>query len=166
MNRRKGSVPGRRHGVATVELALLLPFLCFLFAVAIDYARIFYFGVTVENCARNGAYYASRYPNSNYVYNDIYGYTSMDDAVTRDASNLSANGGAAPTYTVYYSSSSSGPFTQTTEPSSGGYVQVTVNWTFTSLTNYPGLPSSVNVSRQCVMQIAPSMPTFSSSSGG
>jgi hypothetical protein len=32
--------------------------------------------VTVQNCARNGAYYASDYPNNSYLYNDIYGYSS------------------------------------------------------------------------------------------
>src|SRR5205809_577937 len=83
------SHPKRRAGAATVELALLLPFLCFLFVIAVDYARVFYFAVTVQNCARNGAYYASNYPNNNYVYNDIYGYTSLDDAILRDAGNLS-----------------------------------------------------------------------------
>ncbi|HXG12134.1 MAG TPA: TadE family protein, partial [Gemmataceae bacterium] len=56
----------QRRAASSVELAVLLPFLCFLFVIAIDYARIFYFGVTLENCARNGAYYCSNYPNANY----------------------------------------------------------------------------------------------------
>jgi hypothetical protein len=30
---------GREAGAATVELAALLPFLCFLFVAAVDYAR-------------------------------------------------------------------------------------------------------------------------------
>src|SRR5919197_6524949 len=85
-----------RRGASTVELAILLPFLCFLFCVAIDYARVFYFALTVQNCARNGAYYASDYPNNSYLYNDIYGYKNLDDAVLRDASNLSPT----PTYTI------------------------------------------------------------------
>jgi Flp pilus assembly protein TadG len=145
----------RRRGAAAVELATLLPFLMFLFVVAIDFARIFYCAVTVQNCARNGAYYASDYPNNSYVYNDIYGYTSLDDAVTRDAGNLSPT----PTYTVSYGPSANGPFTSTTKPASG-YVQVTVTWTFQSLTNFPGIPGTVTLSRQSVMEIAPAMPTF------
>jgi hypothetical protein len=124
--------------------------------IAIDYARIFYFAVTVQNCARNGAYYASNYPNNNYLYNDIYGYQSLNDAILRDAGNLTP----APTYTVRYGSSASGPFTMTEEPSSGGYVQVTVHWTFHSITKFPGVPATVNLSRSSVMQIAPSMPSF------
>ncbi|HBI41381.1 MAG TPA: hypothetical protein DDY78_00805 [Planctomycetales bacterium] len=145
-----------RRGVAAVELAVLLPFLCFLFVVAVDYARIFYMAVTVQTCARNGAYYASNYPNNSYLYNDIYGYANLNDAILRDAGNLSPT----PTYTVYYGSSPNGPFTQTTEPSRGGYVQVTVNWTFHTITGYPGVPSNVSLARSCVMEIAPATPTF------
>jgi Flp pilus assembly protein TadG len=141
--------------VATVELALVAPVLCFLFVVATDFARIFYYAVTVQNCARNGAYYAADYPNNSYLYNDIYGYTSLDDAVKRDASNLSPS----PTYTVFYGSSATGPFTATTKPASG-YVQVTVTWTFQSITNFPGLPSNVSLSRSAVMRISPAMPNF------
>ena len=145
-----------RGGAASVELALLLPFLCFLFVIAVDYARLFYFAVTVQNCARNGAYYASNYPNNNYNYNDIYGYKDLNDAITRDASNLSP----APTYTVGYGTSADGPFDSSTEPAQDGYVQVTVSWTFNSLTKFPGVPSTVNLQRSAVMQIAPAMPTF------
>ena len=146
----------QRRAVAAVELAVLLPFLCFLFVVAVDFARIFYLAITVQNCARNGAYYASDYPNNSYQYNDIYGYSSLNDAILRDAGNLSP----APTYTVFYGSSPTGPFNQTTAPSSGGYVQVTVNWTFQTITNYPGVPSSVALSRSCVMEMSPATPSF------
>ena len=144
-----------RPAVAAVELAVLLPFLCFLFVVAVDYARIFYYAITVQNCARNGAYYASNYPNNSYLYNDIYGYTDLDDAVLRDAGNLSP----APTYQVGYGSSANGPFTQSTSQA-GGYVQINVTWTFQSVTNFPGVPSSVTLTRSSVMEVAPAMPNF------
>jgi Flp pilus assembly protein TadG len=39
------------RGAATVELAVLLPFLCFLFVAAVDSARVLYDGITVQNCA-------------------------------------------------------------------------------------------------------------------
>jgi Flp pilus assembly protein TadG len=146
----------RRRGAVAVEFAVLLPFLCFMFVTAVDFARVFYLAITVQNCARNGAYYASNYPNSDYVYNDIYGYTSLNDAVLRDAGNLSP----APTYTVYYSDNATGPFTQTVSPESGGFVQVTVNWTFQTITNYPGVPNNVTLQRSCIMQMAPASPNF------
>lgn len=148
---------GKRIGASTVELAFLAPFLCWLFVVAVDYARIFYYGITLENCARNGAYYASNYPDNNYNYTNIYGYSSLSAAILADAGNLSP----APTYTVAYGSSASGPFNQNTSPNNGGgYVQVTVSWTFQSLTNYPGIPTTVSLNRTAIMQVAPAMPSF------
>jgi len=156
MRRLRRSDRRARRGAVAVEFAVLLPFLCFLFVTAVDFARVFYLAITVQNCARNGAYYASNYPNNSYLYNDIYGYKNLDDAVGRDAGNLSP----APTYTVYYGSSPNGPFTQTTAPASGGYVQVTVDWTFRTITNYPGVPNNVALSRSCVMQMAPATPNF------
>jgi hypothetical protein len=54
----KKSVLGR-PGAAAVEFAVLLPFLAFLFIIAIDWARVFYYSVTCLNCARNGALWAS-----------------------------------------------------------------------------------------------------------
>ena len=47
-----------RRGASTVEMAIVLPFLTLLFLITIDFCRIFYFTITVENCARNGALWA------------------------------------------------------------------------------------------------------------
>src|SRR5262249_3064330 len=44
-----------RRAAAAVELAVLLPFLMFLFVIAVDWSRVFYASVIVSNCARNGA---------------------------------------------------------------------------------------------------------------
>src|SRR4051794_34883503 len=73
-----------RRGVAAVELALLLPFLAFLFVLAVDWSRVFYYSLVVENCARNGAIFSS----------DPYAlvqspYTTVQDAALADAPNLS-----------------------------------------------------------------------------
>lgn len=149
--RTAGTQRGRR-GATVVEFAILLPFLMFLFVVAVDFSRVFYFGVVVENCARNGAYYASNYPNASYLYNDIYGYKNLDDAVLRDASNLytAADPSTKPTYTVTYLGAAG----------STQYVQVTVQWNFRSVTNFPGVPSLVKITRTVTMEMAPSMPEF------
>jgi len=150
-----------RRGAATVELAILTPFLFFLFLLAIDYARVFYFAVTLQNCARNGAYYASNYPNANYIYNDIYGYKTLDEAVMSDAASMydPADVSTKPTYTVQYSTSQTGPFTLTTEPAEG-FAQCKVQWTFKSLTRFPWIPASVPLTRTSTMRIAPVLPKF------
>jgi Flp pilus assembly protein TadG len=152
-------VPARPHaaarrGATVVELAIVLPFLLFLFVIAIDYARIFYYGVILENCARNGAYYASDYPNANYVYNDIYGYKNLDEAIYKDAVNISPQ----PKYSVAYSSTLTGTYDST--PVSSGYVQVTLTWTFTTITQFPGVPSTVDMKRSVIMKMSPVMPNF------
>ena len=48
-----------RPGAASVELAVLLPFLGFMFVIAVDYGWIFNFALTAENAAREGALYGS-----------------------------------------------------------------------------------------------------------
>src|SRR5260370_14853076 len=44
-----------RPATAAAELAVLLPFLMFLFVVTVDWARAFYFSVVIANSARQGA---------------------------------------------------------------------------------------------------------------
>jgi hypothetical protein len=51
------SVRGAREGIAATELAVLLPFLTFIFVIAINFSRVFYYFLTIENCALSGAEY-------------------------------------------------------------------------------------------------------------
>jgi len=143
-----------RPGATVVELAFVLPFLLFLFVIAVDYARIFYYGIILENCARNGAYYASDYPNANYVYNDIYGYKNLDEAVYKDAANIRP----LPKYTVTYSSSLKGSYGAA--PLNTGYVQLTLTWQFKTITQFPGVAGTVDMQRSVIMKMSPVMPNF------
>jgi Flp pilus assembly protein TadG len=141
-----------RSAAAVVELALLLPFLMLLFVLAIDFARIFYFMLTLENCARNGAYFAGNYPG-------IYAYATMNAAVQADAPNLSP----APTYTINYATTESGPYTLSTPPLDSrnlatGFVEVRVNWDFRTISRFPGVPALTTLSRSSRMRMAPVIP--------
>jgi Flp pilus assembly protein TadG len=130
---------GSRRGAATAELAILLPFLAFLFVVAIDFCRVFYVSLTLVNCARNGALYlADPLTASESPYAD---YTA---AALADAGNLSP----APTVT-----SASG-----TDVNGDPYVEVTVAFTFQTFTNYPGVPSTLNLTRTVHMCTFPNTP--------
>src|SRR5262245_44444013 len=71
-----------RRATAALELALLLPILCCLFGAAVDFARVFYSDLTVVNCARNAAVYASQDPTT---AKDTEGIKA---AARRDATNL------------------------------------------------------------------------------
>lgn len=46
-----------------VEFALVLPFIIVLFVAVIEFARAALIGITVENCAREGARYATTHPD-------------------------------------------------------------------------------------------------------
>ena len=124
------------RGTAAVELAILLPFIVFLFAIVVDFGRIFYFSQVVENCARAGALYASD-PDAE----STSPYTSVEQAARADATNLNPQ-----------------PTVTSTTGSEGGnpYVRVTCTWAFQTVTHYPGVPTSTNLSRTVQMrQVAP-----------
>jgi Flp pilus assembly protein TadG len=138
----------RRPGAAAVELAVLLPFLCFIFVIAVDYARIYYYSLTMENAARNGAYFASDYPG-------LYSFTTAADVTLADLTNMSPT----PQVDINYGTAPTGPFTSPT-PITAGYVEVRVTWTFYSITSFPGVPNTTTLIRTCRMQMAPIEPSF------
>lgn len=131
---------GRRPAVAAVELALLLPFLAFLLVVAVDYARVFYYSLTITNCARNGALYGC-----DPVTAQQSAYTSVEEAALADASNLQ------PTPTVS---------SKTVSDAGGDQIEVTVNYTFNTITKYPGVPNTLDLSRTVRMRMVQTLPNF------
>ena len=44
----------RRRAGAAAEFAVLLPFLIFLAVIGTDWARLFYYTISIESCARTG----------------------------------------------------------------------------------------------------------------
>src|SRR5262245_8856944 len=130
---------GCRRGAAAVELAVLLPLLIFLFAVAVDFARCFHYSVTVNNCARNGALYAS-----DPIVAAESPYGSVQEAALADASNLQ------PTPTV---SSTTG-----TDADGNAYIEVTVTYAFQSITGYPGIPNAIDLTRTVRMRKSSAVP--------
>jgi len=133
-------LPGKRRGAAVVELAILLPLLVFLFVIGVDYARLFYYSLTVANCARNGALYGCDPTGAT-----TSPYSSIEQACLADAGSLSP----APTVSYNYASDTS-----------GNYVEVTVTYEFHTITNYPGVPNTVNIARTVRMRMIPAVPNF------
>ena len=128
----------RRQGAAAVELAVLAPFLVFLFVIAVDWSRIFYYSLTVNNCARNGALYAAD-PYSTTAQP----YANITQAALADAPSLS------PQPTV---ASASGADTQ------GSYVECTVSYTFTTVSNFPGINRNTPIVRTVRVYTVPKVP--------
>ena len=146
-----------RKGVQVVEFAILLPFLAFMFVIAVDWARVFYYSIAVRNCARNGAMYmslqqsarttTSPYTDSGYVNLYVNSASPVTAAALADASDLTPS----PTVTSTTGSDRYGP-----------YVEVTVSYPFHTLTDFSVgnflVPSSLNVTSTVRMYVPPESP--------
>jgi Flp pilus assembly protein TadG len=146
-----------RKGAQVVELAILLPFLAFMFVIVVDWARIFYYSITVKNCARNGALYlaqqqsarttTSPYTDSGLVNLYVNSPSPVTAAALADASDL------RPTPTVTSATGSDGY---------GPYVEVTVSYPFRTVTNFSVgnflVPSSTTVTSTVRVYVPPEDP--------
>jgi Flp pilus assembly protein TadG len=132
-------VPRQRRAAAAVELAIVLPFLAFMFVVAVDFCRVLYYSQAVSTGARNGVLYLA--DPSGPIQSQ---YASLQDAVQADASSDYAS-----QLTVTQTSG-----TDTVGP----YTQITVSYPFTSLTNFPGIPKTLTVNRTAYVRPAPVTP--------
>src|SRR5262245_59372952 len=124
----------RRRAAASVEFAVLLPFICFAFVVAVDFSRVYYYSIAVSNCARNG---------------------SADQAHALDSAGITA---AAQVDAVNLDLSQLGVTSSTDSSTSPTYVDVTVSYPFTKITNYPGIPDKVSLNRTVRMSVVPATP--------
>jgi Flp pilus assembly protein TadG len=131
-----------RRGASAVELAILLPFLVLIFLVALDFGRIYYYTLTIENSARNGALWACD------PFAPQYSYSSVQDAVQADAANLS------PAIDNNNITSSAG-----VDASGNATVTVTVSYNFNLITNYLPIPNPYTVTRSVTMRKEGILPT-------
>lgn len=126
----------KRDGIAATELAILLPFLVFVFIVVIDYCRIFFVTQTVEQAAQVGVLYASdtvpRAPGVNAE-------TATRNAVLADAVSLDPPIAAS----------------DISISTAGGVATVTVTYRHRTLTRYLGGASDTVITRQASMAVQP-----------
>jgi Flp pilus assembly protein TadG len=148
----------RRSGVAAVELAVLLPFLMFVFLVAVDFTRVLYYTITIENCLHNGAIFSGQIfdnQNQQWIGNNQYWQgpngqllSAASAAADVDGANLN------PALSSANVSTSSG-----TDSSGNPVVNVTITYTFYTLIPYPGIPSPLTISRTMQARVAPATPS-------
>src|SRR5437899_3144892 len=131
-------------GSAFIELGLFFPVLLLLLLGAIDFSRLYYASITLINAAEVGAQYGSKTVTSS---SDSSG---MATAATNDASDLTGV-----TATAAQSCTCSGT-SQACNGTCGGtkHIWVTVNtsYAFNTLFPYPGIPSSIAMTRTAVMR--------------
>ena len=130
-----------RRGAAAVELAMLLPVLVFTSMMAVDFARVAYVQVTLQNCARNGALYEF-YTKAGFSLPS--GWTSLSTAASADAPST-MSGDAS--FSVAATSPAS---------SSNNYVTVTVTYAYKPMAlpamgGLPSIPGSITLSQSATM---------------
>jgi Flp pilus assembly protein TadG len=150
-----------RRGAAAVELAVLLPFLLFLAVVSADWARLLYFTIAVETCARSGALVlsdetnwkqspanpnvATPYP-AGFCAAGTPALSAAEKAVVEGAARAeSPNLTPAPVVSA----------THAIDSASNATVSVTVTRPFTAIVRFPGVPTAETVSRTVTMRVAP-----------
>lgn len=138
------------RGIAIVEFAILVPALMMLLIGLIEMGRFAYYSIIVANAARAGAQYGAQ----NLV--TAADSTGMKQAALNDGQNIS--GLTVPTPPSYSCQCADGTAStcEATDCSSSHrltYVQVDTRGTYSSLFNYPGLPSTFTVNSQAIMQV-------------
>jgi Flp pilus assembly protein TadG len=138
-----------RGGVAAVELTFVLPLMIFMCMATIDFARVAFAQITIQNCARNGALYEF-YKAAGYTMPS--GWTSLSAAVQADAGSLTV------TVPTTYGANAN-PYTPKSTTDNTITVAVQCNFTlisYPSFSNLPSLPGSLTLVQVATMPYPPS----------
>jgi hypothetical protein len=121
----------------------MAPFLTFLFVAATDYARIFHASLIVDNCARNGAIYASN------VFTNTQWQGTSGQIASAQAAAVAEGTGLSPALTAANVAVSNGK-----DADGNTVVIVTVTYPFNTISRFPGIPSQVNLVSNAQMRQA------------
>ena len=150
-----------QSGQSLVEVALLTPLLLALLIGGIELGRYAYLSILVGNAARAGAAYGAQSLPQSVDTADIQ--TAADNDFKNNGQNVNT---LTVTSTTSCGCDSGGTTTSavcstTSNPSAGtcvtGHwvvmVSVTASGTYNSLFSYPGIPSSISVSKTSTMRV-------------
>jgi len=130
------------EGASFVELALVLPLFLLMLIPVVDLGRGFYAAIEVASAAHAGALYGVENPSDT---------DGMVQAAKAGASNLSGVTATAK-YGCECSDGTSDVASCSSTPSCTynyvTYVDVTVTSPYKTVFGYPGLPSSINITRE------------------
>jgi Flp pilus assembly protein TadG len=133
-----------RRGAAAAELAIVMAVLIPAFILAVDAARVYRQYIVLSDAARNGAVYlsdpvaASGSPYADYKAAVLAGATDLPGL---SAENITSGSGK--------------------DGDGNPYNSVSVSYTFSFLTAWPGLPTTFTLQRTVQMRVAPTLPNFS-----
>src|SRR5262245_35937776 len=127
----------QRRGVATAELAVILPLLMFLILTTIDFGRVFYYSQTVESSAHIGALAA----------NSSGALGTPPEMAARNAA-LADGAGLNPPLQA----------DQVAVSVSADTITVTVTYPFHTITSYPLIPDTTDLTRTVTVRRSPIAP--------
>lgn len=130
------------RGTSAVEFALVVPALVFLLIGLMDFGRYMYFGIVTAHAARAGVQYGAR----NLV--TVGDRTNIDNAALQDAPDASLS------ITPSYFCSKNGSVVGCTASGVTYYVQVQASGTFRPFLTYPGIPSTITITKTAVMRVS------------
>jgi Flp pilus assembly protein TadG len=147
---RSGQYRGR-NGNAVIEFTVLFPVLLLMLVGTMDFARVFFGGIAMENAARAGVQYGALSPGK---AGDTSGIVA---AALADATGQGLSGVTASARSFCSCTGSSSTVSCAIGTCSGqtpnGYVEATVRYTFSSVLRYPGLPANMVISRTAKMRV-------------
>jgi Flp pilus assembly protein TadG len=106
--------------------------LVLLFMITIDFARVYYFSLSLANCARAGAFYASDPSTAGESP-----FASVEAAALSDAANFNPQPAITSTSGV--------------DGQGRAIVSVTAEYTFRTIGQYPGTPRAMPLRRTVTM---------------
>ena len=137
-----------RSGQTSLELAIIIPVLLTLLVIAADFGRLFYVSVSVQNAARAGAQYGAQ---TVVTAADLAGMKSeaKQDGVNITNLTVTATQCTCQTSTTVTACAAS----YCTASPQATYVNVGTQSIFSTILNYPGIPSPTTVSGTAIMQV-------------
>jgi Flp pilus assembly protein TadG len=167
----RAKISGSQSGQALIELALIVPLLLAALLGVIEIGRYAYIGILIGNAAHAGAFYGAQ---GHQKSNDSTGIRNAAQYDFAAGTGSADNGNGQPNSLLSVTSSTScgcdsgGTITPAAScttfsgsaPCTGTarwvvFVSVTASGQFNSLFNYPGIPTSITISRTATMTVAP-----------
>jgi Flp pilus assembly protein TadG len=150
--------PSARRGAATVELAVVLPFLVLLGLFATDFARVLYYTITIENAVHNGTLFGGQVfdnQNQQWIGNTQYWQGPNGQLVSQEKVATELDGASLnPALADSNVNVSSG-----TDADGNPVNIVTITYTFSTIVPYPGIPSPIQIVRTAQVRVAPAKPS-------
>ena len=149
------------RGSALVEAALILPVMFLMLFGIMDFGRIFYTGVAIASAARAGVQFASFTPGNAGNFDGIKQAAQSDAAnqglpaasilvTAKTFCQCVGNPSTAITYNSCTVTTCSAYGAAGAPPS---YTEVTAAYRFTTLMNWPGIPSTSDITRTARMRV-------------